>query len=162
MQKRTCGLLAGLGLAIVTAALVGAGEEKIPLDKLPKPVVNAVKKKFPKAEWAGAVKSTADGPTTYEVTLKAGGGLGIDVTVNADGNITQIERELAVKDLPTPVGDAFAAKYPKVSVKRIEELVKVDKIISYEMLIETAAKKTLEVYFDPAGKFLEEKDRTPK
>ena len=156
MRKLTSGLLLGLALAILADAFVLAGEEKVALDKLPKEVVKAVKAKFPKAEMASAVKSTADGETTYEVTLKTGG-LGIDVVLTSEGKITQIEKELAAKDLPRAVAVAFEAKYPKATVKRIEELIKEDKIISYEFLIETTAKKTVEAYFDPQGKFLQEK-----
>src|SRR5438105_1201801 len=152
MQKLVRGLLLGLSLAALTAGFVFAGEEKVPLDKLPKEIVKAVKSKFPKAKMESAVKSTANGKTTFEVTLKAGG-LGIDVTLTSEGKITQIEKELNAKDLPRPVADALDAKYPKANVKRIEELSKEDKIISYEMLIDTTAKKTLEVYFNPAGKF---------
>ena len=161
MMKFVRASLLGLTLAIVLAVFVSAGEEKVPLDKLPKDVVKAVKAKFPKAEMANAVKLTADGKTTYEVTLKTGK-LGIDVTLTADGKITQIEKELDFKDLPKAVAAAFTEKYPKANIKRIEELSKEDKIISYEMLIDTTAKKTLEVYFDPMGKFLQEKDLTPK
>ena len=145
----------------VTVTLVGAGEEKVPLDKLPKAVVKAVAAKFPKAKMDRAVKATADGKTTYEVTLKAGK-FGIDVTVTSEGKITQVEKELAITDLPKPVADAFGTRYPKANVKRIEELSKEDKIISYEFLIEIAGNKTLEAYFDPQGKLLQEKDVTPK
>ena len=45
----------------------------MPLDKLPKAVVEAVKKRFPKAEMIGAAKETEDGKTEYEVTIKDGG-----------------------------------------------------------------------------------------
>jgi hypothetical protein len=161
MRKLLRGSLLGLTLAVFIAAVGQAGEEKVPLDKLPKPVVDAVKAKFPKAKMESAVKSTADGKTMYEVTLKAGA-LGIDVTLTDAGKITQIERELEAKDVPKVVAEALEKKYPQAAVKRIEELSKDNKIVSYEMLIDTAAKKTLEVYFDPAGKFLQEKDVTPK
>jgi hypothetical protein len=156
MRKLIRGLLLGATLAVLTATFVWAGEEKVPLDKLPKAVVTAVKSKFPKSKMESAVKATADGKTTYEVTLKTGK-LGIDVVVTSEGKIMQIEKEMAAKDLPKAVADAFDAKYAKAKVKRIEELIKEDKVISYELLIETTAKKKLEVYFDPQGKFLEEK-----
>ena len=150
-----------LTLAVAMATFVVAGEDKVPLDKLPKDVVKAVAAKFPKAKMDHAVKSTADGKTTYEVTLKAGKH-GIDVTVTSEGRITQVEKEMDFADLPKPVADAFKAKYPKAKVNRIEELSKDDKILSYEMLIVTAGNKTLEAYFEPLGKFIQEKDVTPK
>src|SRR6266850_3893654 len=115
-----------LVLIIATVPFVSAGEEKVPLDKLPKEVVKAVTTKFPKAKMESAVKATADGKTSYEVTLKSGK-FGIDVTVTSEGKIVQIEKEMAFTDLPKPVAAAFSAKYPKVNVKRIEELSKEDK-----------------------------------
>ena len=132
----------------------------MPLDKLPKDVVKAGTTKFPKAKMESAVKGTADGETSYEVTMRAGK-FGIDVTVTSEGKIVQVEKEMAFTDLPKPVAEAFNAKYAKAKINRIEELSKDDKIISYELLIE-AAEKTLEAYFDPQGKFLQEKDVTPK
>ena len=108
-----------------------------------------------------AVKTSIDGKPGFEVTLKVDK-FGIDVTVTAEGKITQVEKEMALGDLPKAVAEAFNAKYAKATVKRIEELSKEDKIVSYEFLIETPASKTLEAYFDPQGKFLQEKDVTPK
>jgi hypothetical protein len=157
MRNGISGLLV---LLIVTIPFACAGEEKVPLDKLPDSVVKAVTLKFPEAKMTSAVKATADGKTSYEVTLKAGK-FGIDVTLTSEGKIMQVEKEMAFTDLPKPVAAAFSARYPKAKVKRIEELSKDDKIISYELLIE-AAEKTLEGYFDPQGKFLQEKDVTPK
>jgi len=161
MRTSIRGFLVVSTLPALALSLAWAGEEKTPLDKLPKAVVQAVTSKFPKAMMDSAVKATADGKTSYEVTLKAGK-FGIDVTVTSEGKIVQVEREMAITDLPKPVADAFHATYPKVKVKRIEELSKEDRIISYELLIETPANKTLEAYFDPQGKFLQEKDVTPK
>jgi Putative beta-lactamase-inhibitor-like, PepSY-like len=157
MRNGISGLLI---LLIAAVPFAYAGDQKVPLDKLPEEVVKAVTSKFPKAKMESAVKATADGKTSYEVTLKAGK-FGIDVTVTSEGKIVQVEKEMAFADLPKPVAAAFNARYPKGKVKRIEELSKEDRIISYEFLIE-AAEKTLEGYFDPQGKFLQEKDVTPK
>ena len=55
-------ILCFLALAVSWISLlsggVQAGEEKIPLDKLPEAVVEAVKKRFPKAELVAAAKKT--------------------------------------------------------------------------------------------------------
>src|SRR6266850_1307221 len=126
MRNGLGGLLVLLIMALITIPFALAGEEKVPLDKLPKEVVKAVTSKFPKAKMESAVKSTTDGKTKYEVTLKAGK-FGIDVTVTSEGKIVQVEKEMAFTDLPKPVAAAFSAKYPKVNVKRIEELSKEDK-----------------------------------
>ena len=160
MRNGMSSLMGFLIMALVTIPFTFAGDEKVPLDKLPKEVVKAVTSKFAKAKMESAVKTTIDGKPGFEVTLKAGK-FGIDVSVTSEGKIVQVEKEMAFDDLPKPVATAFNAKYAKVKIKRIEELSKEDKIISYELLIESA-EKTLEAYFDPQGKFLQEKDVTPK
>ena len=58
--------------AIVLSGGVLAAEEKVALDKVPKAVMEGVKKRFPKAKVTEAAKETADGKTVYEVTFKEG------------------------------------------------------------------------------------------
>jgi biopolymer transport protein ExbD len=101
-----------LALVVVGAALVRADEEKVPLEKLPKAVVEAVQKRFPKIKMVGASKEKEGDKVVYEVTLKKDG-KNIDVTVTEAGAITLIEQELAFKDLPKAVARTFEEKYPK-------------------------------------------------
>src|SRR4051812_1069756 len=117
---------AGAALALfVLAAAVRADEEKVPLDKVPKPVLEAAKKRFPKAEIKGASKETDKDKTVYEVTFKQDG-KNIDVTLTPDGTITLIEQEVAFKDLPKPVADTFTAKYPGAKYSIIESVAKAE------------------------------------
>jgi len=82
--------------------------------------------------------------------------------VTPEGRITTIEKEIAAKDLPKVVADALAKKYPGARIKLVEEIRKPDKIEYYEALIVTAGKDTLEVSFDPSGKFLKEEKKNTK
>ena len=148
-------LLSGL-LALTSASR--ADEEKVPLADVPKAVLDAVKAKFPGAELTGAEKETEDGKTVFEIALKDKG-CGVDVSVTPKGKIVEIERELAPADLPKPVAAAVEAKYPKATVKKAEETVEFEgneEEKSYEVVVVTAAKKTLELKVSPAGKILEE------
>jgi len=156
--------------AVVTVALVVAGgradEEKVPLDKLPIPVSEAVKKRFPKAELVEAAKETSkDGDkekVEYEVTVKDGG-TKIDVMLTPDGKITLIEKEIAAKDLPKAVTEALDAKYPKATLKVVEEVIKVtdgkEALDFYEVLLVTAEKKTFEVKLTAEGKITETEEK---
>lgn len=157
-----------LAFAVVAALVVGgigSAAEKIAIDKLPKAVTDAVAKRFPKAELKSASKDGTGDDTVYEVALKDGG-KGIDVSLNAKGAITQFEQELAFKDLPKPVAETFAAKYPKAEYTIIEAVVTVtdgkETLGYYEAVLVTAGKKTLEVEVLPDGKFKAEIDKTPK
>jgi uncharacterized membrane protein YkoI len=145
-------------IVTIGATYLWADEEKIPLDKLPKEVKDAVLAKFPKAELKGAEKEVENGKTIYEVNLVSDGS-SIEVSVTPDGKIVSIEKTIAEKDVPKAVAEALAKKYPKATTKKIEEITK-GKAITYEFLIETAEKKKLEVVFDPDGKLIEEEDKS--
>ncbi len=143
--------------AVMLAALCGPGmraEEKedeetaVALDKLPKAVLEAVKKMFPEAELLEASSEKEHDETYYEVGLKDHGQK-IDVTVEEDGEIESVERELALKDLPKPVVEAIAAKYPHSTLKSAETVSEIEdgkeELAFYEVQIETADKKEMEV-----------------
>ncbi len=148
-----------VGLAFVIAATsTRADEEKVALDKLPKPVVDAVKKKFPKAELNSASKEKEDGKIVYEVNIKDGKTT-IEVTVTPEGKIVSIEKEITVKDLPKAVAETLESKYPKATIKKVEEIIKEDKLTAYEVLLVTAEKKALEVVFSPEGKVVSEEKK---
>src|SRR5437879_2104073 len=97
-----------VGLFMCAGAAPG-GEEKVPLDKLPQAVVDAVKAKFPKAKLVSAEKETDDGKTVYEVAIK-NDKQSIEVTLTPEGKIIEIEKQIAAKDLPKAVADALKAK----------------------------------------------------
>lgn len=152
-----------LGLvALLAGDSLYADEETIPLDKVPKPVSESVKKRFPNGEMKEAAKETEDGKTFYEVTVKDGGKT-IDVTLTPDGTITTIEKELAVKDLPKAVTDGLEKKYPKATHKSAEEVIKVadgkEKLEYYEVVVLTEDKKTLEVEITADGTIKKEEKK---
>lgn len=134
-------------------------EEKVPLDKVPKPVMEAVKARFKDAKVTGASKETEDGKLVYEVTIKDKN-QNIDVTLTPEGEILEIEKEIAAKDLPKVVAKALADKYPKATYKIVEEIFKVEKkqekLAYYEVLLTTADKKRLEVQVTAEGKIVKE------
>jgi hypothetical protein len=159
---RQLALAAVAVLVLVAPARAG---EKVALDKLPKPVADAVAKRFPKAEAKGASKDGTGDKTVYEVTLKEGG-KNIDVTVSAEGTITQIEKEMAFADLPKVVAETFEKKYPKAKYTIIEAVITVkdgkETLEYYEAVLVTADKKTFEAEVLPDGKFKGETEKTPK
>jgi len=150
------GLFKTIALAVFAILSVGlvarADEEKIALDKVPAAVMKAVKDKFPKAEIKEAAKEVEDGKTTFEIGLKQDG-RGIDVALKEDGTILEVEKEIAVADLPKAVADALKAKYPKGEMKKAEEIVKGEKT-SYEVVVVNNGKNQ-EVAISADGKILE-------
>jgi len=143
-------------LSLSIFALIQADdEEKVPLDKLPKAIVEAVKKKFPKAELVGASKEKEDGKTVYEVAIKEDGKK-IDISLTDEGTILGLEKEIGAKELPKAVTETLESKYPKATYKTIEALIKIkdgqENLEEYEVLLVTAEKKTIEIVLSPDGK----------
>jgi hypothetical protein len=155
--------------ALVTAALVAsvgrADEEKVPLDRLPKAVADAVKKRFPRLDAKEATKEvTEDKKTVYEVTVTEGRKK-IDVTLTPEGVIVMVEKEIDRNDLPEAVAAAIDAKYPDAAYKICEEIMPVkdgeEKLESYEVLLETKDKKLVEVVVSPEGKITKTEEKKP-
>lgn len=162
-MRTTLGAVAA-AVAVAPAVTCGwADEEKVPLDKLPKAVSEAVKKRFPSAELVEAAKETVGEQVEYEVTVKDCE-TKIDVMLTPNGKTAVIEKEIAAKDLPKAVADALDAQYPKATLKVLEEVVKVtdgkEALEIYEVLLVTAEKKTFEVKLTSAGKITETEEKT--
>lgn len=143
--------------ALLLSACVSAraDEEKVELDKLPKAVTEAVKKRFPKAKFVSASKEVEDKKTLYEVRIKDGEQT-VEVTATPEGEVVEVEKEIAAKDLPKEVRATLNDKYPMADIKKAEEIYsgKEVKDLAYEVLLVTKDKKTYEVKFDPKGKVL--------
>lgn len=153
MNRIACVLALAAGMAAVVN--VRADEEKVPLDKLPKAIKEAVEKRFPKVEMTGASKEKDGDKLVYEVSLKRDG-KNIDVTVTEAGAITLIEQQIDFKDLPEAVARTFEEKYPKAEYKVVESVTKVadgtETLEYYEATLVDAGKKTWEVEVLPDGK----------
>jgi uncharacterized membrane protein YkoI len=148
-----------MSAAVVVCALVGttpADEEKVPLDKLPKAVSAAVKKRFPSAEMTGANRETEDGKTVFEVAIKDKGQK-IDVSLTQEGKITDIEKTIAETDLPAKAAAALKEKYAGAKYEIVEAIIHVkdgkESLDYYEVLLVAADKKKWEVTVTADGKF---------
>ena len=151
----TAALCSSLTLLVFLSALP-ADETTVPLDKVPKAVMDAVKAKYPGAKLLGASTEKDGDKTVYEISLKFKGHHH-DVTLEPEGTIVSIEKEIAAKDLPAVVAKAVNSKYPKATWKRVEELSKGDgSLTGYEVVLVSAAKDTVEVVLDPQGKITQE------
>jgi hypothetical protein len=142
-------------------ALGRADEERVPFDKLPAAIREAVNKRFPRAEMIGAVKENEDGKTEYEVTIREGGAK-MDIMLTVGGSITAIEKSIAATSLPRAIQSAVQRKYPKSAYKRAEEVTTVkngkEDLDFYEVVLETATKKRIEVQIGVDGKIREGKE----
>jgi hypothetical protein len=137
-----------MGLVLLGfGSAVRADEQKIPLSEVPKAVIDAVKTRFPGADLKEAGKEVDGDETSYEISL-VNAGKRVTLNVDDEGEIGEIETEIAAGDLPRAVTDAIARKFPKATVKTAEVLVEIDdgkEEKSHEVRIATADGNTLEV-----------------
>ena len=109
-------LVAALSLLVVVASTIhGAegAEEKIALDKVPKPVLDALKPMFPEAKLAAASKKEKEGKVSYSLNF-TNKDRKYEARLMRDGTFIAIVKFLESKELPKEVADAVSTKYPKV------------------------------------------------
>jgi hypothetical protein len=154
---------ASVGLAVallaLTATVARAADEPKDLDKIPKAVMDALKAKFPKAKIDKWTKETEDGKVMCDIEFKVDGRK-TEADIAEDGTILNFEKEFDAKDLPRAVTDAVEKKYPKSKMKEVMEITEIkDKKEAhggYEITLETADKKDVEVVVAKDGKILED------
>lgn len=160
-------IVLGCACCIGVLAVAVAQEERIPLDKVPKAVLDAAKARFPNAEVLAAEKEVEDGKTIYELGIKSKG-QSIDVSLLESGTILEIEKQVAIADLPKAVSGALQKRFPKAKYGVVEEVVLVkngeETLEYFEAHLESPEGKEIEVRVAPSGKFLpdeksEQKDR---
>jgi uncharacterized membrane protein YkoI len=142
------GAMLASGIAVAWAA-----EEKIGLDQLPAKVSTAAKAKFPAAKIVSAEKEEDEGKTVYELAIENNGSK-IDLTLDGDGTIVEIEREMKEQELPPAVRDSLSTKYPDGQLKTIEEVTEGNST-SFEFVVV----QTTEVKLDAQGKVIKEEHK---
>jgi hypothetical protein len=159
---RSLGLVLGVAVfwgLTVTPAWARDDEQKVPLDQVPREVMDAVKAKFPAADLKEAARESENNKTSYEISLTFRNAR-MEVLLTPEGKIMAIEKVIAEGDLPQAVARAIKSKYPRATVKLAEELSGGDdKVSGYEVQLVLADKKQVEAKFDPSGKLLNEEKK---
>jgi hypothetical protein len=149
-------------VAALAALALGFGawadeDEKVPLDKVPAAVKDAVKAKYPKAEIVSAEKGDADGTKVFELKLKEGT-KEWEVAFTPDGKFHSSEEPLKESELPAKVKDGFQKKYGDAKILSVEKETTGEgekaKVV-FEIVFQKGTEK-FEASFDPDGKFIEE------
>ncbi len=136
-------------VAILAVSLAYARQETTLKKKdVPKAVLDAFAKSYPKATVKGYSKETEDGKVVYEVASSEGK-VSRDITFNADGTTVTTEETLAFKDLPEAVRASFTKEYPKVKAAKWEKVTE-GSVTKYEAQV-TIGKKSSEVVYNPDG-----------
>jgi len=139
---------------------VGAQAENVPVDKIPKAVMDSLVSRFPKCKIDKCTKAKEEGDIVYDIEFTQTTGKKGEADIKENGTYINFEKEIDAKDLPKPVRAAIDAKYPKATLKICMEETEVkgkeEKLSAYEVTLVTAQSKEVEVRVSPAGKILED------
>jgi len=159
MIARLKGWIAGGLVAALLVLVARAADEPKDLDKIPKAVMDALKAKFPNAKIDKWTKENDKGKVVYDIEFKENGKKA-EADIFEDGTLQNFEKEFDAKELPKAVTDAVEKKYPKAKMKEVMEVteIKDKKEVhgGFEIVLETADKKEVEVVVSKEGKILED------
>src|SRR5205823_3644134 len=124
-----------------------------------------LKSKFPKPEITKCTKEKEGGSVVYDIEFKQDGRK-CEADIKEDGTMLNFEKEVDLKDLPEAVTKAVEKKYPKSTLKEAMEVTEIkDKkevMDGYEITLQTADKKDVEVVVAPDGKIKEDSGEKKK
>jgi NADPH:quinone reductase-like Zn-dependent oxidoreductase len=160
MIARCVKLAATLAVLVLAVPAVRAQDkDKLDLDKIPKKVMDALKAKFPKAEIRKWTQEKEGADLVYDIEFTENGRK-CEADIKEDGTYVNFEKEIAAKDLPKAVMEVVEKKYPRATLKEVMEITEVkgkdEKLEGYEIVLETADKKEVEIPVAPDGKVLED------
>lgn len=139
------------GLPIVLAAC-SAQEEEIQISDLPQPVRAAAQQFFQTLDGATAEKEVEGKHTIYEV-IREVTGRDVSLTLAADGQILEVEREIPAADLAPGARKALMESYPDAQFKVVESIEE----RYFEVKLQSGG-KSLEIQILATGEILEREE----
>lgn len=148
-MKRMMILLLGGSLALAGAAPAQSSEKKIKMEDLPPAVQKTVKDLSKGATLRGLSTEVEKGKTIYEAELTVNGH-GKDVSMDASGNVLEVEEEVAMDSIPAAAKAAIVKGAGTGKVLKVESVTQGGKLVAYEASVQKGAKKS-EVRVKPDG-----------
>jgi uncharacterized membrane protein YkoI len=134
-------------------------KDDLKLDEIPQVVMHTLKAKFPEAEINKWTKEKEGDIVIYDIEFKQQDRK-FEADIREDGTIHNWEKEITATNLPEAIKKAVEEKYPNSNLKEIMEITAVkdgqDALEGYEVVLETADKKEVEVTVAPDGKIVED------
>ncbi len=143
-------------LSLLLIVSVRAEEKRIGKSDLPPAVQKAADEQSKGATVKAYNKEIENGKVEYEVELIVNGH-SRDVSMDPQGNILEVEEEVAPDLLPAAVRDGLQQKAGKGTIAKVESLTKHGTLVAYEAQVHTGAKHS-EVQVGPDGKPLDHKE----
>jgi hypothetical protein len=150
--KRRTAFLFILGLLFSTNTLAQNSERPVKMKSLPAAVKKTVLEQSKGATIRGLSKEVEGGKTFYEAELKVNDH-SKDVLIDSTGAVVEIEEEVALASLPSPVKAEIEKQAGSGKIVMVESITKNDAIVAYEAHVRTG-KKSREVKVGPDGQLI--------
>jgi len=152
----TLRLARSLILLIVPTAFAGAQEQRIKRSELPPAVEKTVAAESKHGSVRGVSQETEHGQVYYEAEFIVAGHHR-DVLMDHNGDIVEVEEQVALDSLSPAVKDSLLAKTGKGRLQNVESLTKQGKLVAYEAQVLTDGKRS-EVQVSPGGETLDHEE----
>jgi uncharacterized membrane protein YkoI len=147
--KNICVALLLIAVAMVSAQ---AQEKKIKREDLPPAVEKTVAEQSKGATIRGFSTEVEKGKRLYEAALTVNGH-GKDISMDAKGNIVEVEEEVSMESLAPAVKEALTKAAGKGTIAKVESLTKNGKLVAYEAVVKRGTKRS-EIQVGPNGEKL--------
>jgi len=141
--------IASVVLALATCSVVVAQEKKLTRAQLPPAVEKTVARESQGATINGFATEVENGKRLYEVELTVAGH-SKDISMDKNGNIVEIEEEVAMDSLSAAVQEGLRKAAGAGTIGKIESLTKRGKLVAYEAHVKTGTKRS-EIQVGPNG-----------
>ena len=133
--------------------------DDLKLDEIPVVVMDALMAKFEQAEIHQWSQEKEGDIIVYDIEFTQVGQK-FEADIKVDGTIHNWEKEISAEELPEAVRKAVEEKYPQATFGDIMEITEVigqeETLEGYEVVLETAEKKEVEVTVSADGEILED------
>ena len=144
--------IALVAIALGTCSVALAQEKKLKREQLPPAVEKTVARESQGATINGFATEIENGKRLYEVELTVDG-RSKDISMDSNGNILEVETEVAMDSLPAAVQDGLRKAAGAGTIGKIESLTKRGKLVAYEAHVKTGTKRS-EIQVGPNGEKL--------
>jgi uncharacterized membrane protein YkoI len=145
-----------IALGLYVAVTVCGQEKQLKKSDLPAAVQKTAVEQSKGATVKGYSQENENGMVAYEVALMVNGH-SKDITMDGQGNVTEVEEEVDVKLLPAEVREGLQKQAGNASIGKVESLTKRGTLVAYEAQIRIG-KKHSEIQVGPDGKALDHKE----
>ena len=139
-------------IGLATGSVVVAQEKKIKREELPPAVEKTVARESQGATINGFATEIEEGKRLYEVELTVDGH-SKDISMDKNGNIVEVEAEVAMDSLPAAVQEGLRKAAGSGTIGKVESLTKKGKLVAYEAHVKTGTKSS-EIQVGPNGEKL--------